>query len=119
MTLRKRLRDLEQTLRPHYDVPIFWDGRDEENVRARVQQARDSGHGIQVIRFTLSDQADTVEEGETLVARHREGGDGVAIEVVRRGTHGREVLAAWDPGLPVWLENSRRALNLGHKSFVV
>ncbi len=105
MSVRRRVRSLEQQMgaRSRIRIPIFWDGRSEEIWRHRAEDARARGQPIQLIQFTLMDEAETPEEAEAKVAAHREDGEGMPITVYRRGSKATEVLAEWDPGLPEWL----------------
>ena len=56
-----------------------------------------------LIIISLQTQADTAEEAEAQVARHREEDGAVPITVYKKGSRQEEVLARWDPGLPEWL----------------
>ncbi len=105
MGVRRRVRSLEERMgiNSHIRVPIIWDGRSEEFWRRRAEDARARGQPIQVIRFTLIDEAESPEEAETKVAAHREAGDAMPLTVYRRGSRATEVLTDWDPGLPAWL----------------
>jgi len=93
-------------MRSPFDVRIriFWDGVDVQPIRERVADARQRGVPIDLIRFGLMDEADTLEEAQALVEEHRREGDQMPITIYRRGTRGEEVLAEWDPGPPAWLQ---------------
>lgn len=105
MSIRRRVGRLERTLGndPSHVLPVILDGNDDDAWRPRVEAARRNGHAIRIIRFSLQDEADTVEEAEAIIARHREKHGRTAAEVFRRGTRGEELLAEFDPGLPEWL----------------
>ncbi len=105
MTIRRRLRRVERKAGFGDDVlvPIVWDGKDEELWRERVEEADQNGWGINLIAFSVIDEADTVEQARTLITEHRESGDPLPITVYKRGSRADEVLAEWDPGLPDWL----------------
>ncbi len=110
MRLRRRLEQVERVMGDRAGVmAVFWLGRDDADLRARVEDSRRRGCGIRVIRFGLSEEADTLEEAEAKVAKHCEAGDPMPITVYRRGTRATEVLAAWDPGLPDWLRDGGSA----------
>ena len=105
MSVRRRLVDLERKmgLRSDVVVPIILSGHEDDVWRDRAENARALGHRLRIVRLTASDEAETLEEAEALIPRHREQGHAIPIEVYRKGSNGSETLAAWDPGLPDWL----------------
>lgn len=107
MSLRRRVGHLERTLEKNPDLvlPVILDGVHDEAWRPRVEEARRNGNTIRVIRIGLQAEAATREEAEAIIARHREEHDRMDVEVYLRGSEGRVVLAAWDPGLPAWLRD--------------
>lgn len=67
------------------------------SIRRRVESLEREhrmSSGFRVI-LTVLDEAETLEEAEDIIARHREEGGGLPIEVARRGTAGDEILASW------------------------
>ena len=78
-------------------LTVFWDGNE-----AQLEAAKRTGRPLTVVCFGLEESADSVEEAEEMVRRHRESGARHPITVYRRAERDR-VLAAWDPGLPEWL----------------
>ena len=107
MSMRRRIAAVEQSMHVRSDVPVsvFWDGRDDDRCRERVEDARRRGSPLNIIRFTLFEVADTVEEAEAIVSQHRADGGRMAVTVYSRAAPGVEVLAEWDPGLPEWLRD--------------
>jgi hypothetical protein len=106
MRLRRRLEQVERVMGDRAGVmAVLWLGKDDAGLRARVEEGRRLGCQIRVVEFGVSDQADTMEEAEATVAKHREAADPMPITVYRRGTRGTEVLTEWDPGLPEWLRD--------------
>jgi hypothetical protein len=102
MSMRRRVVTLERLRRvgEHIRIPIVWDGLTEQPWRARVAEARERGADVHVIRIGLMDEADSLEDAEAKVAMHRQDAPLMPFTVYRRGTHGREVLAEWNPDLP-------------------
>jgi hypothetical protein len=108
MGVRHRLQAIEERMNLGEDnfVPIIVDGRNEKMWRERVERAHERGHRLNVIRFRVQHQAETAEEAEDIVSRHRERDRPWPITVYRKGTQKDEVLAEWDPGLPEWLRDN-------------
>ncbi len=105
MNLRGRMRHVERRagIGVNVTIPIIWDGRNEDRWRERVDEAHENGWGIKLMRISIQDQADTVEEADDIVARHREKRERIPMTVYRRGSQGEDVLAEWRPELPEWL----------------
>ncbi len=105
MSVRRRLEAVEDRLNVHDDVRvhILWSGRNEGLCRERVEEAQRRGWRLNIIRIGVLHVADTVEEAEALLAKHKASGKEIPITVYARGSEGTKTLAQWDPGLPAWL----------------
>ena len=105
MSLKRRMKTLELRAGIGEDVSILvtWFGKGEHIWRERVEEARRRGWRVRVIRYGVEHYADSLDDAEDLVAKHRDTCGQAPITVYRNGSKVEEVLAEWDPGIPKWL----------------
>jgi hypothetical protein len=105
MSIRTRLEALERRVGRSKDVvvSILLAGSDEERWRRRAEEARRCGYRLRIVRFTTVDQADTLEEAEAVIQRHKEVPCPMPITVYRGASRDGDPWVTWDPGLPDWL----------------
>ena len=104
MSLRRRVKAMEQRFAPAHQVliPVFLHGGNHDHARERLEYAREHGYRVRLIRFSVGDVADSLEQAEEIVANHRTARPNAPITIYRRGSDPEEVLARWDQGFPEW-----------------
>ena len=108
MRMRNRIAAAERQvgMRKTRAALIIWGGRDDGIWRARAEEAKRRGSRIRIIRIGLQDFAETVDEAEALIAKHRAKRKTVISITIYRGSvmpRKKEVLAHWEAELPEWL----------------
>jgi hypothetical protein len=111
MNLNKRITELEREFgKPTGRRTIIWSGRnDDQATRSIVKRCRAEGVGIELITFSLRQEAGSVEEANAMVERHKAADVHTSIIVYLKNDEKRTVLARFNPALPSWLVKGNSA----------